>query len=39
MERSEDVAADDLKVKKRYVVYPGSEPYPMGGESGCRRDG
>ena len=24
------LATNDLKVKKRYVVYPGSERYPMG---------
>ena len=24
------LATDDLKIKKRYVVYPGSERYPMG---------
>jgi predicted AAA+ superfamily ATPase len=26
------LASDDLKVKKRYVVYPGRERYPMGGD-------
>ena len=25
------LATDDLKIKKRYVVYPGGERYPMGG--------
>lgn len=26
------MAADDLKVKKKYVVYPGGGRYPMGGD-------
>jgi len=26
------LASDDLKVKKKYVVYPGRERYPMGGD-------